>query len=132
MKKVFVNGTFDLIHPGHLALLRYAKILGDHLLVAIDSDARVKELKGSSRPINCLSTRLEIMAEFKSVDAVVSFGSDSELENIIKAYSPDIMVVGSDYRNKPVIGSEYASELKFFDRLSSYSTTSTIREILNE
>lgn len=132
MKKVFVNGTFDLIHPGHLALLQYAKSLGDYLLVAIDSDERVKELKGPSRPINCLATRLIIMNEFKSVNKAVSFNTDEELVSIVKKYSPDIMVVGSDYANKSVIGSEYASELKFFDRVDNYSTTATIREILNE
>lgn len=132
MKKVFVNGTFDLIHPGHIELLQYAKSLGDYLLVAIDSDHRVKQLKGSSRPVNCLATRLCIMSEFKSVDKAISFSTEEELKSIIKTYSPDLMIVGSDYTNKPVIGSEYAKELKFFDRVDNYSTTATIREIINE
>ena len=132
MKKVFVNGTFDLIHPGHLALLKFAKNLGNYLLVAIDSDERVKQLKGQSRPINNLNTRLAIIGELKPVDNVLSFNSDEELEDIIKSYSPDVMVVGSDYRNKKVIGSIHTKELYFFDRINNYSTTSIIREIINE
>lgn len=129
MKKVFVNGTFDLIHPGHLELLFYAKSFGDHLLVALDSDERVKQLKGKDRPINDLETRLKIMKSFKPVDKVASFNSDVELLNIIKNYYPDIMVVGSDYMNKKVIGSEYAKKLIFFDRDQRYSTTKIIESI---
>jgi rfaE bifunctional protein nucleotidyltransferase chain/domain len=132
MKKVFVNGTFDLIHPGHIALLRFAKSLGDHLFVALDSDERIKHLKGPTRPINCLNTRLLIMNEFKPVDQTAYFNCEADLIAIIKNYSPDVMVVGSDYKNKKVIGSEYAKKLCFFDRIESYSTTSIIREILNE
>jgi D-beta-D-heptose 7-phosphate kinase/D-beta-D-heptose 1-phosphate adenosyltransferase len=132
MKKVFVNGTFDLIHPGHIALLQYAKSLGDTLLVALDSDDRIKLLKGLSRPINCLSTRLTIMSEFRSVDQTEHFNTDEELIHIIKNYKPDVMVVGSDYKDKKVVGSEYAKKLCFFDRIDNYSTTSIIREILNE
>lgn len=130
MKKVFVNGTFDLIHPGHLELLYYAKSLGDFLLVALDTDERVKELKGPSRPINNMQTRAMIMQSFKPVDRVVSFGSDKGLENIIKDYKPDIMMVGSDYKTKKVIGSEYAKKLIFFDRITNYSSTKIIESIL--
>lgn len=130
MKKVFVNGTFDLIHPGHLELLYYAKSLGDHLLVALDADERVKKLKGSNRPINNLETRLTIMQSFKPVDKVVGFNSDKELENIIREYYPDFMLVGSDYKNKKVIGSEFAKNLIFFDRNNEYSSTKIIESIL--
>ena len=131
MKKVFVNGTFDLIHPGHLELLFYAKSLGDHLLVALDTDRRVKQLKGLTRPINNLEIRSLIMQSFKPVDKVVSFDSDEELRNIIKEYTPDIMMVGSDYRDKIVIGSEYAKKLVFFERNQKYSSTKIIESINN-
>ena len=131
MKKVFVNGTFDLIHPGHLELLFYAKSLGDHLLVALDSDDRVKKLKGLTRPINNLEIRSLIMQSFKPVDKVVSFDSDEELRNIIKEYTPDIMMVGSDYRDKIVIGSQYAKKLVFFERNQRYSSTKIIECINN-
>jgi D-glycero-beta-D-manno-heptose 1-phosphate adenylyltransferase len=129
MIKVFVNGTFDLIHPGHIRLLNYAAINGDYLLVAIDSDSRVKELKGEDRPVNDEMTRQFIMESLKPVNKCLIFGSEEELENIIKEYKPDVMIVGSDYKNERVIGSEYAKELKFFDRLREYSSTNIIERI---
>lgn len=131
MKKVFVNGTFDLIHMGHLELLNFAKAQGDYLLVALDDDNRVRKLKGPNRPINNLKTRLAIMENFRAVDRVIFFGSNHDLINIIKNYTPDIMIVGSDYRDKPVIGCEYAKELVFFDRIPEYSSTKTIQNIAN-
>jgi D-beta-D-heptose 7-phosphate kinase/D-beta-D-heptose 1-phosphate adenosyltransferase len=132
MKRIFVNGTFDIIHPGHLELLYFAKTLGDHLLVALDTDERVKKLKGPTRPINNLKTRKLIMNSFKPVNCVLSFSSDEELANIIKKYEPDVMVVGSDYKNKPVIGSEYAKRVMFFERIEEYSSTKVIEKIKNE
>jgi rfaE bifunctional protein nucleotidyltransferase chain/domain len=131
MKKIFVNGTFDVLHRGHLLLLNYAKNLGDVLYVAIDSDERVKEKKGSSRPINSLDERLFILENLKAVDCVMSFSNDKSLESLVKIIKPDIMVVGSDWKNKPVIGSQYAKELKFFDRIDGYSSTKTIQSIID-
>jgi rfaE bifunctional protein nucleotidyltransferase chain/domain len=129
MKKVFVNGTFDILHIGHIELLNYAKSLGDYLLVALDSDHRVNSLKGNSRPINDLNTRITIMQSLKPVDDVKYFSTDQELISLIFNYKPDIMIVGSDYKNKKVIGSEYAKQLKFFDRIPEYSTTKIIESI---
>ena len=129
MKKVFVNGTFDLLHPGHIKLLNYAKSLGDFLLIALDSDERIKQLKGDSRPINDLASRITIMQALKPVDDVTYFSTDNELISLIFNYQPDIMIVGSDYKNKKVIGSEYAKELRFFERIPEYSTTSIIEYI---
>ena len=131
MKRVFVNGTFDIIHSGHLHLLSYAKSLGDHLLVALDSDDRIRSKKGDSRPVNNASTRIHIMSSFKFVDGVSIFNSDSELIRIIADYAPDIMVVGSDWRDKPVIGSEHAKQLIFFDRIEDLSTTNTLNRYLS-
>jgi D-beta-D-heptose 7-phosphate kinase/D-beta-D-heptose 1-phosphate adenosyltransferase len=131
MTKVFVNGTFDIIHSGHLYLLSYAKSLGDHLLVALDSDSRIRSKKGNSRPVNNTNTRIHIMSSFKFVDDVNIFNSDDELVRIIRDYSPDIMVVGSDWRDKPVIGSEYAKQLIFFDRIEELSTTNTLNKYLS-
>lgn len=132
MSKVFVNGTFDIIHPGHLELLYFAKTLGDHLLVALDTDDRVSNLKGPSRPINNLYVRKTIMNSFKPVDRVAEFSTDKELEHIIKTYEPDVMIVGSDYKGKNVIGSKYAKKLVFFDRISKYSSTKVIEKIQYE
>jgi len=129
--KVFVNGTFDLLHKGHLEMLNYAKSKGDILYVAIDTDQRVKEKKGESRPINSQNDRAEFLINLKSVDYVVLFNTDEELEYLVKSIEPDIMVVGSDWIGKTVIGSEHAKELKFFNRLDGYSTTGTIERIIN-
>ena len=130
-KSVFVNGTFDILHLGHLALLNYAKSLGDRLFVAIDSDERVKQLKGPTRPIHDTYQRKIMLLNLKAVDEVEIFNSDEELEMWIKQIKPTIMVVGSDWRNKTVIGSQYAKRLEFFERINDYSSTKTISYIIN-
>lgn len=129
MIKVFVNGTFDLLHPGHIKLLNNAKNRGDYLLVAIDSDRRVKELKGNDRPVNDEMTRQFIMESLKPVNKCLIFDSEKELEEIIKQFRPDIMIVGSDYKDKRVVGSEFAKSLVFFDRLREYSSSNIIERI---
>ena len=131
MRKVFVNGTFDLLHPGHLSLLTYASNNGDYLLVAVDSDQRVREKKGSQRPINNQYVRSTMLFHIKGVDEVTVFNTDEDLTNIVKDYEPDIMIVGSDYEGKNVIGSEYAKELKFFKRDERYSSTRIIEDIIS-
>jgi D-beta-D-heptose 7-phosphate kinase/D-beta-D-heptose 1-phosphate adenosyltransferase len=130
--KVFVNGTFDLLHPGHISLLNSAKAYGDILLVAIDSDDRVKQLKGSGRPINNQEARKTILENLKPVDSVKIFSSEEELVKIIKRFSPDVMIVGSDYKDKRVIGSEYAKKLVFFKRDPRFSSTYIIDKVINE
>jgi len=131
MKKIFVNGTFDILHRGHLELLNYAKSLGDYLLVGIDSDERVKEKKGLTRPIYNQEERKFFLQNLKAVNEVDIFYDDSGLEGMIKNYKPDIMIVGSDWKGKPVIGSHYAANLIFFDRIGDYATTKTIQSIIN-
>ena len=131
MKKIFVNGTFDILHRGHLELLNYAKSLGDYLSVAIDSDRRVKEKKGLSRPIYKVEERKFFLENLKSVNEVFTFDSDLELESLANTINPDIMIVGSDWKGKKVIGSEYAKELVFFERIGDYATTRTIENIIN-
>lgn len=123
MTTVFVNGSFDVLHPGHIRLLQWAKALGTILKVAIDSDRRIKEKKGQNRPFFEQSERTYMLQQLKSVSDVFVFDSDEELEDLIKNIQPDIMVVGSDWEGKKVIGSQYAKELKFFQRDERYSTT---------
>lgn len=120
--KVWVNGTFDVLHIGHVRLLEYASSLGS-LRIGIDSDKRVKELKGEDRPFNTLQDRIEMLLSLKYVNDVKSFDSREEMINLIKAWEPDYMIVGSDYKNKPVIGSEFTKNLLFFDRLEKHSTS---------
>ena len=131
MKHIFVNGTFDVLHPGHVQLLNYAKSFGDTLTVGIDSDRRVAEKKGPSRPIYNIKDRSFMLQNLKSVDYVVVFDSDEELEHCLKTIRPDITVVGSDWKGKSVIGSMYSAELKFFDRIEEYATTKTIQSIID-
>jgi len=127
----FVNGCFDILHVGHVRMLQFAKSHCDYLIVAIDSDERVSRLKGPSRPVNNVACRSEILLELRSVDAVRYFNSADELIDLIKSTAPDIMVVGSDYRDKEVIGSQYAQELLFFERIEGYSTSFAVECLSN-
>jgi D-beta-D-heptose 7-phosphate kinase/D-beta-D-heptose 1-phosphate adenosyltransferase len=129
MKQIIVNGTFDIVHSGHLALLNYARSLGDYLIVAIDSDQRVKELKGADRPVNTQAERQELLSNLRSVNEVRIFDSDQELVNIIAECA--VMVKGSDYRDRPIVGSEVCPSIVFFERIDGFSTTEKIQHIAN-
>lgn len=131
MNKIFVNGTFDIIHVAHIQMLNAAKAMGDYLVVAIDSDRRVKELKGASRPINNEYERITLLSNLKAVDQVEVFDSDQELENIISWHRPVVMVKGSDYRGKPIVGESLVPNIEFFERIDEYSTTNKIQNIIN-
>ena len=131
MTKVVVNGTFDIIHLGHLRLLDYARSLpNSYVLVLTDSDRRIKQLKGNDRPINNEYERCSMLFALKSVDRVETFDTDQELVDLIKGFEPDVMVKGSDYQGKPIIGAEYCKEIKFYDRFKHYSTTNKIKDII--
>ena len=129
MKRIVVNGTFDILHSGHLALLNHARSLGDYLVVAIDSDRRVQELKGTSRPINTQTERQELLANLRAVDEVKIFDSDQELVDIVKECA--IMVKGSDYKEKPIVGEDSIAKIVFFERVDGFSTTEKIQHIAN-
>lgn len=131
MTVVFVNGTFDILHPGHIQLLNTARSLGDYLIVAIDSDTRVRQLKGPSRPINPEQDRKLMLANLKAVDEVLIFNNDKELEMIINQCHPDVMMVGSDWRGKTIVGGQYAKHIEYFERIDEYSSTKTIQDIIN-
>jgi D-beta-D-heptose 7-phosphate kinase/D-beta-D-heptose 1-phosphate adenosyltransferase len=125
--KVWINGTFDILHIGHIRLLNFAKSFGS-IRVGLDTDERVSEKKGIERPFNILSDRMEFISAINGVDSVVSFGTDDELRNCIKEYEPDVMVIGDEYKYKPIIGGDLAKEIKFFNRIDGYSTS----KILND
>jgi rfaE bifunctional protein nucleotidyltransferase chain/domain len=124
--KVWVNGCFDVLHHGHFKLLNYAVGLGDYLVVGVDTDLRVRELKGDDRPYHTEDERKYNLLSIKGVRKVVMFGSDIELEWQIKNEAPDIMVIGSDYKNKPIIGREFIPKIIYFDRLDNFSTTNIL------
>jgi D-beta-D-heptose 7-phosphate kinase/D-beta-D-heptose 1-phosphate adenosyltransferase len=131
MTTVIVNGTFDLLHPGHVSMLNTARSLGNYLIVCIDTDRRVKELKGESRPINDQYFRKVMLQNLKSVDIVEFFDSQEDLINLIKLYKPDIMVKGSDWKGKSVVAEQYVKEIFWYDRISEYSTTNIIQDIIS-
>lgn len=128
MNIVWANGCFDVLHRGHIELFKYSKSFGDLLYVGIDSDRKVKQDKGYSRPFNVELDRKFLLESIKYIDKVFIFDSKHELENLIRTLSPSVMVVGSDWKGKDVVGSKYAGALKFFNRIPNYSTT----KILNE
>ena len=128
MRKIFVNGTFDIIHRGHIEMLNFAKQQGDWLTVAIDSDERVKLLKGSKRPINSENERWFLLMNLKPVNEVFVFNSDEELAKLIS--ENDAMVKGSDYIGKDIVGQEVCNEIIFFNLVKGYSSSETIKRII--
>jgi len=128
MKKIFTNGCFDVIHRGHLELFEYAKSLG-YLYVGIDSDEKVRQAKGKDRPYNKLDDRIKMLESLRFIDEVRSFNDTQGLEDLIKEISPDILVIGSDWRGKKVVGEQYATKLQFFERINGYSTTNILKYI---
>lgn len=130
MTTIFTNGCFDILHVGHIRLFEYCKSLGHKLVVGIDSDRRISLNKGPNRPINCADDRKNILLSIKYIDRVEIFDSDQELIDLIRSVSPAIMVVGSDWKNKNVIGSNFAGELKFFDRIAPYASSKTIQNLI--
>jgi D-beta-D-heptose 7-phosphate kinase/D-beta-D-heptose 1-phosphate adenosyltransferase len=131
MNIVWVNGTFDILHTGHLSMLKYASQLGDVLCVGIDSDERIKQKKGESRPINSQYFRKELLQSLFYVDKVYIFESDYQLTEYIRMLSPKHMVIGDDYKGKEVIGADYCENITFYKRLPGFSTTEIIKRINN-
>jgi D-beta-D-heptose 7-phosphate kinase/D-beta-D-heptose 1-phosphate adenosyltransferase len=123
MKKVWINGCFDILHYGHFKLIEYAKTFGDILVIGIDSDNRVKQLKGNDRPFHSQYQREFNLMQINGVTNVVIFDTDTELRNHLKEFNPDIFVIGDEYMYKPIIGGEYAKEMKFFGKINGFSTT---------
>jgi len=122
MSRVWVNGTFDVIHYGHIKLFEYAASFGK-LKVGIDSDSRVKSLKGENRPFNKIEYRKTILESIKFVDSINVFDTDDELINLVKNYKPDYFIIGDDYINKNIIGAEFAKKILFYQKIDDISTT---------
>lgn len=127
-KIVFTNGCFDILHKGHVQYLDKAKSFGDVLILGLNSDESVRELKGPNRPINNEDDRAYILAALESVDYVVKFTQDTPYE-LIKIIQPNVLVKGGDYEGKEVVGSDIADELKLVQFVDGRSTTKTIEKI---
>ena len=130
MTTVMVNGTFDVLHPGHVALLNTARSYGDYLIVAIDTDRRVRELKGDKRPINNQIDRRIMLSALKAVDIVEFFDSTDELVKLMERYQPDVYVKGSDWKHDTQsTAHQYCKEVIYYDRIEPYSSTKIIQHI---
>jgi D-beta-D-heptose 7-phosphate kinase/D-beta-D-heptose 1-phosphate adenosyltransferase len=128
----FTNGCFDLLHPGHVALLNQARRSADRLVVGLNSDLSVRRLKGAGRPIQGEVARATVLASLKSVDAVVIFQEDTPLE-LIAALEPDVLVKGADYTIDTVVGADLVlqrgGKVVLADLVPAHSTSSTIERI---
>ena len=127
-KIVFTNGCFDILHRGHAAYLREAKKLGDKLVVGLNSDASVRQLKGEARPINTEDDRAYLLESLACVDYVIIFTEDTPYE-LLSHVHPDVLVKGGDYQIEEVVGREFAKEVKLIHFLEGYSTTNTIERM---
>jgi D-beta-D-heptose 7-phosphate kinase/D-beta-D-heptose 1-phosphate adenosyltransferase len=128
-KIVWLNGTFDVLHMGHIKLFRHARKLAGpagRVVVGTDSDERIRELKGPTRPINNIFDRVDFLNAIKYIDCVVTFSSADELEARIKQFSPDILLIGNDYVDKPIVGAQYAKEIVYFPRYGGLSSSNII------
>ena len=129
MKVVFTNGCFDILHRGHVELLRECASLGDFVVVGLNSDKSVRRLKGEDRPINSEMDRKLVLESIKYVDEVFIFEQDTPID-LIKSISPDIIVKGGDYKVEEVVGNNIC-EVRIFNYVKGYSTTKTIQDIGN-
>lgn len=129
---VFTNGVFDLLHPGHVDLLRVARAQGDALIVGVNSDDSVRRLKGPARPIRRDDERAYVLAALEVVDAVTIFDEDTPLE-VIRALRPDVLVKGGDYTVETVVGAADVTarggEVVIVPLTAGHSTTFTIQRL---
>jgi len=134
-KIVFTNGCFDILHPGHLDYLKNARDLGDLLIVGLNSDKSIRNIKGANRPINNFDFRSKMLSFFDFVDFIIEFDENTPLE-LIKVIKPKILVKGEDYLGKKVVGEdvvlENSGEIVLLKYLDQYSSTKIINKILDK
>jgi D-beta-D-heptose 7-phosphate kinase/D-beta-D-heptose 1-phosphate adenosyltransferase len=123
-KVVFTNGCFDLIHPGHVHLLVVARMAGDHLMVGVNADETIRELKGPPRPLMTLEDRIFVLSAFRWINSVVPFKEDTP-DELIRAVRPDVLVKGSEYEKADIVGADfvesYGGEVRRVRMLGSLS-----------
>ena len=131
---VFTNGCFDILHAGHIASLTEAALHGDLLVVGLNSDSSIRDLKGKDRPVNDESSRALILASLTMVDAVVIFSEPTPLE-LVKAIKPDVMVKGGDYKVEDIAGAkeviEWGGQVIINPIIEGFSTTAIINKLQN-
>ena len=128
-KIVFTNGCFDLLHIGHVSLFQKAKTLGDVLIVAINSDASLAQLKGPKRPLVSQTDRTQILAALSCIDYVVVFNEQTPCE-LLSKLKPDILVKGGDYKIEDIVGKEFVKEVYRYPLVEGKSTTKLIKLII--
>jgi D-beta-D-heptose 7-phosphate kinase/D-beta-D-heptose 1-phosphate adenosyltransferase len=129
MSVIFTNGCFDIVHRGHLELLKYCRSLGNKVIVGLNSDISVKKIKGKRRPINNQNDRKFLLESLIYVDEVIIFEENTPYQ-LIKKIKPDIIVKGGDYTVESVVGKDI-SEVRIFKNVEGYSTTRKIQDIVN-
>jgi D-glycero-beta-D-manno-heptose 1-phosphate adenylyltransferase len=131
-KIVFTNGCFDILHQGHLQSLNQAATFGDFLIVGLNTDASVKRLKGTTRPINDEKSRAIVISNLMMVDAVIIFEEDTPL-TLIQSIMPDVLVKGGDYTIDQIVGAKevmaYGGKVAIIPTLKGFSTTSIIEKM---
>lgn len=130
-KLVFTNGCFDILHSGHIRTLKFAKKFGDKLIVALNSDESIFQLKGSTRPIVPLIHRINVVSALEMVDFVVSF-EELTPENILKSLKPEVLIKGEDYKNKEIIGAEYCKDIILSPFYNDTSTSLIINRYMDK
>jgi D-beta-D-heptose 7-phosphate kinase/D-beta-D-heptose 1-phosphate adenosyltransferase len=128
---VWINGSFDVLHTGHIKLFRIARTLAGPnggVFVGVDTDERISSHKGPSRPINSLQDRILMLSSIKYVDHVLPFASNHELESHINTIKPKYMVIGDDYRGRDIIGSQFIEEIIYVTR-DNKSTSDVVERI---
>jgi len=128
MIKGFMTGSFDIIHRGHIEIIKYGRSMCDYFIIAIDEDDRIKSKKGNSRPFNNLEDRMEVLSSIRYVDKVVSFKDEVDLENILNLERPEWWLMGSDWKDKPRPEINSFCKNIFFNRIGDYSTTKILKE----
>jgi len=125
---VFTNGCFDIIHRGHIEYLRKAREMGDTLIIGLNADSSVRQIKGYGRPLNHENDRAEVLSAFEFIDYVVLFSEKTPL-NLIRTIKPDILVKGGDYNAEEIVGRNYAGKIVVLPYLEGYSTTASIKKM---
>ena len=136
---IWINGTFDVLHMGHIKLFQKAhevaceefRSFSWKIVVGVDTDERIREAKGVGRPVNTLKNRMDFLHAIRWVDEVYAFHSDDMLNDLIKSHTPKFMIIGEDYKNKPIIGSEWIEEIIYVPRYEDLSSSAIINRTHN-